>query len=150
MRSTSLVRPVARPPGGSPLDPLPTDPGSACNRKTSASCAALWHEEQTCAVEVYNDLSSWQVLQGGLAGNGRVLTQEVVIEGHAVRYSGCGKGKLTAYVFRKTPPEHPDRKEVAGSFPLWGRGSTPELTRGLREVRTRIAQQPLSSGSAPR
>jgi formylglycine-generating enzyme required for sulfatase activity len=38
------------------------------------------------AVEVSSDLSGWQVLQGGLAGNGRVLTQEVVIEGQAVRY----------------------------------------------------------------
>jgi hypothetical protein len=41
---------------------------------------------RTYAVEVSSDLSSWQVLQGGLAGNGRVLTQEVVIEGQAVRY----------------------------------------------------------------
>ncbi len=41
---------------------------------------------RTYAVEVSSDLSSWQVLQGGLAGNGRVLTREVVIEGHAVRY----------------------------------------------------------------
>jgi formylglycine-generating enzyme required for sulfatase activity len=41
---------------------------------------------RTYAVEVSSDLSSWQVLQGGLAGNGRVLTREVVIEGQAVRY----------------------------------------------------------------
>jgi uncharacterized repeat protein (TIGR02543 family) len=41
---------------------------------------------RTYAVEVSSDLSSWQELQGGLAGNGRVLTQEVVIEGQAVRY----------------------------------------------------------------
>jgi len=41
---------------------------------------------KTYAVEISSDLRSWQVLQGGLAGNGRVLTQEVVIEGHAVRY----------------------------------------------------------------
>jgi uncharacterized repeat protein (TIGR02543 family) len=41
---------------------------------------------RTYAVEVSSDLSSWQVLQGGLAGNGRVLTHEVVIEGQAVRY----------------------------------------------------------------
>jgi hypothetical protein len=41
---------------------------------------------RTYTVEVSSDLSSWQVRQGGLAGNGRVLTQEVVIEGQAVRY----------------------------------------------------------------
>lgn len=41
---------------------------------------------RTYAVEVSSDLRSWQVLQGGLAGNGRVLTREVMIEGQAVRY----------------------------------------------------------------
>ncbi len=38
------------------------------------------------AVEVSPDLSSWQVLQSGLVGNGRLLTREVVIEGQSVRY----------------------------------------------------------------
>jgi uncharacterized repeat protein (TIGR02543 family) len=41
---------------------------------------------RTYAVEVSSDLSSWQVLQGGLAGNGQVLMREVVIEGQDVRY----------------------------------------------------------------
>jgi hypothetical protein len=77
--------------GGNPLDAAQ---GPAWRAECRASATKARTVEirfpsavgRTYAVEVSSDLSSWQVLQGGLTGNGRVLTREVVIEGQAVRY----------------------------------------------------------------
>ncbi len=75
-------------------DPLNAAQGPAWRAECRASATKSGTVEirfpsavgRTYAVEVSSDLKNWQVLQSGLAGNGRVLAREVVIEGQAVRY----------------------------------------------------------------